>query len=70
MTGAHLRGFYTALLEDRIKVAVGHAKFFKKLRPGKKRSGGTASRAREYALSYMRAWMNRLECHPSSPVFL
>ena len=39
MTGAHLRGFYTALLEDRVKVVGGHAKFFKKLRPGKKRSG-------------------------------
>jgi hypothetical protein len=39
MTGAHLRGFYTALLENRVKVVDGHAKFFKKLRPGVQRSG-------------------------------
>jgi len=39
MTGAHLSGFYTALLEDRVKVGGDQTKFFKKLRPGSQRSG-------------------------------
>ena len=37
MTGEYLRGFYAALLEDRVKIQDGHATFFKKLRPGTQR---------------------------------
>ena len=40
MTGEYLRGYYNALLENRVKVTDGHATFFKKLRPGQKRGGG------------------------------
>jgi hypothetical protein len=40
MTGEHLRGFYTAALENRMKISEGRASFFKKLRPSQKIGGG------------------------------
>ena len=40
MTGEHLRGFYTAALENRMKVSEGRATFFSRLRPSKKIGGG------------------------------
>ena len=39
MTGEYVRGYYKALLVNRVKVTDGHATFFKKLRPGQKRGG-------------------------------
>ena len=39
-TGEHLRGFYTAALENRMKITEGRAIFFSRLRPSKKIGGG------------------------------
>ena len=52
MTGEYLRVFYSALLEDRVKIQDGHATFFKKLRPGthrrRPRAGKQSKRVRSF----------------------
>ena len=53
MTGEHLRGYYNALLENRVKVTDGHATFFKKLRPSQKRGGGAETGWEERVKGYV-----------------